>query len=131
MYRKSLAGAVIAAAAILLTTGLSGAAEWELKGSWRLNVTCRDFSQVNNVTIGRADRSKVLGTTNVDNGFGKIVDGAFDGKNFVFTNKYSYDGRSYTEIWRGSLSNNGRSMRGKFETNNTEAGGCSYRGRRV
>lgn len=131
MYRKSLVAAIVAVAATLLNTGLPSAAEWELKGSWRVNVTCRDFTQVNNVTIGRADRSKVLGTTNVDNGFGKIVQGAFDGKNFVFANTYSYNGRSYEEIWRGSLSNNGQSMRGRFETNNTESGGCSYRGQRV
>ena len=131
MYRKSIVAAVIAATATLLNTGLLSAAEWQLEGSWRVNVTCRDFTQVNNVTIGRADRSKVLGTTNVDNGFGKIVQGAFDGENFVFANTYSYNGRNYEEIWRGSLSNNGQSMRGRFETNNTESGGCSYRGQRV
>lgn len=119
--------AALATAGILLSSGLAAAAEWELEGSWRLNVTCRNFSQVNNVTIGRADESKVLGTTNVDNGFGKIVGGAFDGKNFVFTNKYKYDGRNYTETWRGSLSSGGRSMRGKFESNSA-AGGCSFRG---
>lgn len=107
------------------------ATDWELSGSWRVNVTCRDYTQINNLTIGRADQSRVTGTTNVNDGYGKIEGGAFDGKNFTFTNKYRYDGRTYTEVWTGSLSNGGNSLRGKFKTNNTAAGGCSYRGTRV
>jgi hypothetical protein len=126
---KTLLTAAIAA--IVLTTAPAAAADWELAGSWRVNVTCRDYTQVNNLTIGRADASRVTGTTNVNDGFGKITGGSFDGRNFTFTNQYSFDGRTYTEAWSGSLSNNGKSLRGKFKTNNTAAGGCSYRGKKV
>jgi hypothetical protein len=131
MIIRVLGRAMLAASLLLCITGPSNAAGWELEGAWRLDVTCRNYTQVNNVTIGRADASTVIGTTNVGDGFGKIVDGAFDGENFAFSNKYTYDGRTYTETWRGRLSNGGRSMSGKFETNTKQAGGCSFRGRRV
>ena len=129
MYFKALTRAATAAMTVFLAAGVATAAEGELAGSWRVDVTCRDFKQVNNVTIGQADMSKVLGTTNVGDGFGKIVAGQFDGKNFVFLNEYSFEGRTYTETWRGSLNNGGRSLRGKFETTHTAAGGCTFRGR--
>lgn len=107
------------------------AADWELAGSWRLNVDCRNFDQINNVTVGRADMDKVVGTTNVNDTYGKIVDGQFDGKNFIFENTYKWEGQTYTEVWKGSLSRNGTYLRGKFTTDHKAAGGCSFRGSKL
>lgn len=116
---------------LLASSGAVAQDSWSLVGSWRLNVTCKNFEQVNTVTIGRADGRKVTGTTNVGDAFGKIGAGAFDGVNFEFSNKYRFEGRTYTEIWKGSLSRNGKFMRGAFTTNHAAAGGCRFSGPRV
>jgi hypothetical protein len=77
---------LLVASLLIATPGV--AAEWEFVGSWRVSVKCPGFEQINNVTVGRADRSKITGTTNVGDVFGKITAGQFDGRLFVFTNKY-------------------------------------------
>lgn len=110
---------------------MAASAPWELTGTWRLAVKCKDFNQTNNVTIGKATATKVMGTTNVDDGFGKIVSGHFDGVSFVFTNRYKWNGHNYSEAWTGKLSRSGNYMSGAFTTNNTDAGGCSFKGPRV
>ena len=121
-------------AAFLLYCALSTAADaaaLKLVGNWRLHVSCRDFTQINTVSVSEATGERVLGTTNVEDGFGKIVGGSFDGENVKFINKYKWNGRTYTETWRGKLSRNGSYLSGAFSTNNTDAGGCRFRGSRL
>jgi hypothetical protein len=127
MFKKVEA---ISLAVALLSSAVApaAAAEWNLVGQWRASVTCPHFSQTNTITIGRADGSKITGTTNVNDNFGKITAGEFDGERFVFTNKYKFRGNSYTETWRGKLSNGGRTIRGNFTSTDPNVGRCTYRG---
>jgi hypothetical protein len=125
---------VIPAAILLIGAALASSADasdWTLVGSWRLDVSCKGFAQVNTLVVSEASLTRVLGTTNVNDGYGKIVAGKFDGQNFVLTNKYKWNGRSYTEEWKGSLSRGGKYLRGRFSTDNEQAGGCSFKGPRV
>lgn len=126
MSRK-LNSLVCASVLLLSAAAPAAAAEWDLVGQWRARVTCPHFSQTNSITIGRADGSKITGTTNVGDVFGKITAGEFDGERFVFTNKYKFRGNSYTETWRGKLSNGGRTMRGTFDSTDPNVGRCTYR----
>ena len=121
--------AFILASALLLGAAAPAAADqWDLVGQWSAKVTCPNFSQTNIITIGQAGESKITGTTNVGDVFGKITAGAFDGESFVFTNKYKFRGNSYTESWKGKLSNGGRTMRGSFTSTDPNVGRCTYRG---
>ncbi len=127
MFRK-VEAILLAVTMLSSAVAPAAAAEWDLVGQWRASVTCPNFSQINTITIGRADGSKITGTTNVGDVFGKITAGQFDGESFVFTNKYKFRGNSYTESWKGKLSNGGRSMRGSFTSTDPNVGRCTYRG---
>ncbi|HWA19989.1 MAG TPA: hypothetical protein VG757_13425 [Devosia sp.] len=130
MSTKRLVGLAMASA-LIASQAAAGAEGWELTGVWKLNAKCANWHGINFVTIGEADAHTVLGTTNVDDGYGRIVDGKFDGVNVEFTNKYLWNGRRYTEYWHGKISNGGKVMRGSFTTTNTEEiGPCTFSGRR-
>jgi hypothetical protein len=104
MFRK-IEALVLASALLLGAAAPGAAAEWDLVGQWRTSVTCPNFSQINTITAGQ-----------------------FDGESFVFTNKYKFRGNSYTETWKGKLSNGGRTMRGSFTSTDPNVGRCTYRG---
>lgn len=123
MFRTMLATLAMSTSIAVGLGSVTAAATWQLTGVWRLNAKCQNWHDINVLTIGRADASKVLGTTNVGDGYGKIVGGSFDGVNFEFTNQYIYavDGTRQTEYWRGKLSAGGKTMRGSWRTTNRDA----------
>jgi hypothetical protein len=132
MIKPAVALLATASLAVLSMGSTSGApSAWDLTGVWRLNSHCANWSGVNFVTIGKATDKIILGTTNVDDGYGRIVGGSFDGENFVFTNTFLYNGSRESEAWRGQLRSGGNAMRGSFKTTVEEAGGhCTFSGRR-
>lgn len=131
MHKSILSAALIAMMMVPVQSTATLAADWDMVGAWKLTVKCPKFQQVNNVTVGRADLSKIVGTTNVGDVYGKITAGKFDGEDFIFTNKYKFRGGNFTETWQGKLASGGRSMRGIMDSSDPGVGRCTYRGSRV
>jgi hypothetical protein len=127
---NSLITKLSAAVVVLFALGLSESsaqeAEWSFVGTWRMNVTCGDYKMVNTVRVSTANATEIDGTTNVDDGFGEIVSGKFDGKNVTFVNTFIWDGKKHKEIWKGVLSKKGRYFKGKFSS--TLNPPCSFYG---
>ena len=101
---------------------------WSFVGTWKMNVRCGDYKMINTVRISDADSSVIDGTTNVDDGFGQIISGKFDGKNVKFVLAYVQNGIKYTEVWKGSLSRGGNYFKGAFSS--TRGNTCQYSGSR-
>jgi len=131
LYIKSFVRLAVVAAATIFHVSAAQAADWDFTGNWQMKVSCKGFKQVNTLRISRADMKKVTGTTNVGEGFGKIVSGQFDGEHVVFINEYRWEGRKYSETWKGKLSRNGNYLRGRFDSTNKDSGGCSFSGPRL
>lgn len=99
---------------------------WDFVGTWKMRVTCGDFKMINTVRISNAATSIIEGTTNVDDGFGQIISGTFDGRNVEFVNTFDLDGTKHKEIWKGVLSRKGTYFKGKFSSTLTST--CSFYG---
>ena len=139
IYMPRLSTRIVATVllSLLATPALAAAASPvsgpSLVGTWKVNVACKTLRYVNVVNIGRADRLKVLGTTNVEDAYGKIISGSFDGTTFQFKNTYLWNGHRHHEIWNGSLSKAGNTVQGTFVSDGEYPGesNCRFIGTRL
>ena len=103
---------------------------WSFVGTWKMEVSCGTNNMINTVKIKKAGADVIIGTTNVGDGFGKIVSGNFDGKNVKFLNKFVYDGFRHSETWKGVLSQDGTYFKGSFRGTLQGDTTCQFAGAR-
>ena len=117
--------------ASLSSWGVAAEAKWTLVGTWKITVQGQNCAPAQIVRISAASASVVDGTTNVDDGYGTIVGGSFDGVNATFTNKFIWDGRRQTEKWKATLSRNGNYIKGSYKNTDPKIAGCRFSGPRA
>ena len=125
---------ILAAAAVLAMAGAAPAAAapagWSLVGTWTITVKGDQCAATQILRIKSADASKIVGTSNVGDGYGKIVNGSFDGVNVTFTDQFFWDGRNQSELWKFKLTGNGNTIRGSYKNNDGQHATCRFSGPR-
>lgn len=118
-----------------LGVGLPGpgrAAEtWSMVGNWQITVKGADCAPIRILRIKSADLKRIVGTSHVGEGVGKMSDGSFDGVNFTFTDTFNWEGQKQSVGWTGKLSRNGNAISGSYRRNDDQRLTCKFSGKRM